>query len=181
MTKQFRRLAMFTIVCVAVGAAALTSCTKDDEVINDVSAMETKSEELILKAWRFDPINLWFRIIRQEDGTLIRVCEHWRYNWMTTSDLCGMVLDEQRDNDVAVAHMETLGGRITRLVLQSDAMEPEIREIYNDFIGLGAITFSENCPITDPKIVEAVGVNNIPAGEYPIRLENNNFVIIISE
>ena len=180
MTKQFRRLAMFTIVCVAVGAAALTSCTKEDEVINNVPAMETKSEELILKTWKYDPINLWFRIIHQ-DGKLVRVCEHWWYNWMTTSDLCGMVLGEQRDNDVAVAHMETLGGRITRLVLQSDAMEPEIREIYNDFIGLGAITFSENCPITDPKIVEAVGVNNIPAGEYPIRLENNNFVIIISE
>ena len=42
MKKQFRRLAMFTIVCVAVGAAALTSCTKDDEVINNVPAMEMK-------------------------------------------------------------------------------------------------------------------------------------------
>ena len=181
MTKKLRKLAMFAVLSVAVGAATLTSCGKDDEVINNVPAMEMKSEELILKAWRFDPINLWYRLIRQEDGTLIRVCEHWRYNWMTTSDLCGMVLDAVTDNGTAVAHMETLGGRITRLVLQSDAMEPEIREIYNDFIGLGAITFSENCPITDPKIVEAVGVNNIPAGTYPIRLENENFVITISE
>ena len=37
---------MFTIVCVAVGAAALTSCTKDDEVINDDYHCQLKTKDV---------------------------------------------------------------------------------------------------------------------------------------
>ena len=183
MTKKLRRLAIFAIATVALGAAALTSCTKDDEVINNVPAMEMKNGEAIAvpAMWRFDPINLWYRLIRQEDGTLIRVCEHWRLPWMTSSDLCGMVLDAVTDNGTAVAHMETLGGRITRLVLQSDAMESEIREIYKEFINEGTITFSENCPITDPTIVSTVGIDHISAGKYPICMEGKEIIITISK
>ena len=46
MTKQFRRLAMFTIVYVAVGAAVLTSCTKEDEVINNGNYYHLKNQEV---------------------------------------------------------------------------------------------------------------------------------------
>ncbi len=174
---------MFTGVCVAVCAAVLTSCTKEDEMINNGPAMEMKNGEAIVvpAMWRFDPINLWYRVIRQEDGTSTRVCEHWRLPWMTSSDLCGMVLDAVTDNGTAVAHMETLGGRITRLVLQSDAMESEIREIYKEFINEGTITFPENCPITDPTIVSTVGIDHIPAGKYPICMEGKEIIITISK
>ena len=176
-----RNLSIAAIAILAASAAIVTSCNKEDEVINDVPAMEMKNGELVPARWKFDPIHLWYRVIRQEDGTLTKVCEHWWYPWMTIFDLCGMVFGVDENNDMAVAHMETLDGRITRLVLQSDAMEPEIREIYNEFIKEGSITFSENCPIADPKIVEAVGVDHIPAGKYPICLEGTEIIITISE
>lgn len=56
MTKQFRRLAMFAVVSVAVGAAALTSCGKDDEVINDdyyyqLKVKEVESENTVIEQY----------------------------------------------------------------------------------------------------------------------------------
>ena len=46
MIKLFQRLAMFAVVSVAVGAVALTSCTKDDEVINNGNYYLLKNQEV---------------------------------------------------------------------------------------------------------------------------------------
>ena len=46
MTKQFRRLAMFAIACVAVGAVVLTSCNKEEEVINDDYHCQLKTKDV---------------------------------------------------------------------------------------------------------------------------------------
>jgi hypothetical protein len=45
----------------------------------------------------------------------------------------------------------------------------------------GTVTFAVNCPITDPELLAVSENDHIPAGTYPIRFENENFVITISE
>ena len=46
MRKTFRRLAMFAIACVAVGAVVLTSCNKEEEVINDDYHCQLKTKDV---------------------------------------------------------------------------------------------------------------------------------------
>ena len=56
MTKKLRKLAMFAVLSIAVGAATLTSCGKDDEVINDdyyyqLKVKEVESENTVIEQY----------------------------------------------------------------------------------------------------------------------------------
>ena len=182
MKKSFRRLAMFTVVSVAVGAAVLTSCGKEDEVINDVPAMEemngTKDRLM------FDPYYLYWRYYREVDANgntvIVRVCDSHLYDPYHYTEACAISLN-MPDPDVAVAHMETTGGRIDRLVLYSSAMDKNLKNMFFDLVKIGKITFSVDCPITDPAILEVLEQKFIPAGEYSISKEEDDFVITIAK
>ena len=50
MTKKLRRLAIFAIATVAVGAVVLTSCNKEEESLNNEPAMVQKSGSVIENA-----------------------------------------------------------------------------------------------------------------------------------
>mgnify|MGYP006969179917 CR=1 FL=1 len=185
MIKLFQRLAMFAVVSVAVGAAALTSCTKDDEVINDVPAMELKSgSKHILQVhpyfifWR-----CWEELAPSSNVIMIRkcVCDERLYNpYKPLPEICAVSVN-MPDPDVAVAHMETTDGRIDRLVLYSSAMENNLKNRLLELVGIGKITFKEDCPITDPASLEVLNQNSIPAGDYPIIRQGEDFVIIIEK
>ena len=182
MTKRIKRIAMLTIATVAIGVASLTSCTKDDEVINDVPAMEevNGSKDRLM----FNPYYLYWRYYQEVnangDTVLVRVCDSHLYDPYHYTPACGISID-MPDPDVAVAHMETTDGRIDRLVLYSSAMDKNLKNMFLDLVGIGKITFSVDCPITDPASLEVLNQNSIPAGEYSIIKNGEDFVIIIAE
>ena len=180
MTKNLRRLAMFTIVCVAVGAAALTSCGKDDEVINDVPAMEMKSDNL-------PPIRttLKFYVWIEEDtvdscgnSCRIRKCVPG-----VCGEICAVSISKEELDGTGI-HVVTKpkgDGTIGGLEIENSNMPSDIKNSFLKYVEKGTITFAVNCPITDPELLAVLTTNHIPAGTYPIRLENDNFVITISE
>ena len=183
MRKTFKKIAMLATATVAIGVASLTSCTKEDESLtNNVPAMELKSQA-VPQAWRVDPKCLWYRYetrIENGDTNTVLICDHLKFVWMTDKDLCGLRLDAA-DEDVAIASMETAEGQVRRLILQSDKLSIDIRSIYEKFISIGKITFSEKCLITDSEIVNVLDLNYIPEGSYPIVQEGNEIIITISE
>ncbi len=185
MKKSFRRLAMFTVVSVAVGAAVLTSCGKEDEVINDVPAMEMKngSKHILrvhpyFKFWR-----CWYELAPSSNVIKIKkcVCDDSLYHPnRPLPEICAVSVN-MPDPDVAVAHMETIDGRIGRLVLYSNAMESNLKDMLLELVEIGKITFKEDCPITDPASLEVLDQKFIPAGEYSISKEEDDFVITIAK
>ena len=185
MTKKLKRLAMFTGVCVAVCTAVLTSCTKDDEVINNVPAMEMKNG--VKHRLKVHPYFIFWRCWEEQvptsDYITIEkcVCDEKLYDPnRPLPEICAVSV-EMPDPDVAVAHMETTDGRIDRLVLYSSAMENNLKNRLLELVGIGKITFKEVCPITDPASLEVLNQNSIPAGDYPIIRQGEDFVIIIEK
>jgi len=185
MRKRFKRIAMLTIATVAIGVASLTSCTKEDEVINDVPVMEMKNgSKHILEVhpyfifWR-----CWEELAPSSNVIMIKkcVCDERLYNpYQPLPEICAVSVD-MPDPAVAVAHMETTDGRIDRLVLYSTAMENNLKDMLLNLVEIGKITFSVDCPITDPASLEVLNQNSIPAGEYSIIMDGEDFVIIIAE
>ena len=175
---------MLTIATVAIGVASLTSCTKDDEVINDVPAMEMKNG---VKKYEIHPYFMFWRCWEEQvptsDYITIEkcVCDEKFYDPnRPLPEICAVSV-EMPDPAVAVAHMETTDGRIDRLVLYSTAMENNLKDMLLNLVEIGKITFSVDCPITDPASLEVLNQNFIPAGEYSIIMDGEDFVIIIAE
>ena len=178
--KSLKRLAMFAIACVAVGAAALTSCTKDDEVINNVPAMEQKNEKVHCSTIKF----YWWCLTIETDrwGNQDSVWNCIPHH-IPQESLCGVSIEGKITTDpgiVVVTWIET-NGRIGNIEINTSNMPLNIKKSFLRYLENGTITFAVNCPITDPELLSLIKTNYIPAGTYPIRLENNNFVITISE
>ena len=175
---------MFTGVCVAVCTAVLTSCTKENEVINDVPAMEMRvalppdtvtvtESKMILLYWHL------YDAPQGSNFLFIRKCEK---GW-TKYGICAMSLEKNDPNDEGI-HVVTRpngDGTIGRLEIETTNMPLDTKKSFVELLDEGTITFAEDSPITDPELLSLIKTNYIPAGTYPIRLENNNFVIIISE
>ena len=183
MTKVFKRLAMFTIVTVAVGAAVLTSCGKDDEVINDVPAMEMKLADPpkdTIFAHRGGIITLyWHReypVIGEPFELRCRV-------GTTPYGICGVVIviSTSGEDDIHAATWLDGNGIIKSMEIESANMSSDVKDSFLELVEKGTITFEENCPITDPELLAVSKTDHIPAGTYPIKLEKDNFVITISE
>lgn len=190
MTKKLRKLAMFAVLSVAVGAAALTSCGKDDEVINDVPAMELKSElppggggdgdTVII---RTTTSQIWYWHLEDPDpGTnaiFKKVCKPGYTRW----GICLIVvtLPTSGEDDIHVVTRFDGDGTIRSMELETANMPLDIKNSFMELLDEGTITFAEKCPITDPELLAVSETDYIPAGTYPIRLENDNFVITISE
>ena len=176
MTKQFRRLAMFTIVCVAVGAAALTSCGKDDEVINNVPAMEMKNGEI--------PRFLWTGCVslRWEEKTYLTMEGYITHRYCTESgdkEICAVKITPYGPGS-AVTKLDVSGGLIQKIIISTSGMSTDVCELYDSLVENGEIIFHENCPIDDPEVLAVVETNYIPAGEYPISKEGEEFIITIA-
>ncbi len=187
MKKQFRRLAMFTIVCVAVGAAALTSCTKDDEVINNVPAMETKVAEPPIVSdtvivYRTGSKIWYWHFGETENGTIIfseKECKPGYTKW----GICLIVVTRPTsdEDDIHVVTRLDGDGTIRSMELETANMPLDIKNSFMELLDEGTITFAGDSPITDPELLAVSKIDYIPAGTYPIRLENDNFIITISE
>ena len=182
---------IFSIAAIAIfaaGAAILTSCNKEDEVINDVPAMEMKNVIDDTKTHYVYHPNLLFLYCRNEknaNGQLDTICECvGLYNPeidLQYYEICGTSLDPKEEGDVAVAHMETTDGKIDRLVIYGASMDKNLKNLYLEHIRSGRITFTIDCPITDPEILKVLKQNFIPAGDYPIIRQGEDFVIIIEK
>ena len=187
MKKTFRRLAMFAIACVAVGAAALTSCTKDDEVINNASAMETKVAEppivsdTVIVYRTGSQIWYWHREDPDPGTNAIykKVCKPG----YTRLGICLMVVTRPTsgEDDIHVVTRFDGDGTIRSMEVETANMPLDAKNSFMELLDKGTITFAENCPIRDPELLAVSETDYIPAGTYPIRLENDNFVITISE
>jgi hypothetical protein len=187
MTKKLRKLAMFAVLSVAVGAAALTSCGKDDEVINDVPAMELRLAEppivdtVIVRESNMDIFYWHFDYCEDADGNKVR-CMICREGY-TIFGVCAIrvSLPTIGDGDIHVVTRLRGDGKIRELEVESANMPLDAKNSFMELLDEGTITFAENCPITDPELLAVSKTDHIPAGTYPIRLENDNFVITISE
>ena len=72
-------------------------------------------------------------------------------------------------------------GLITELRIKSNTMPAEDYDIFAGFAEEGTITFLEDAVIEDEKLLDKIGENFIPAGEYNIIFDGEDFVIIVSE
>ena len=186
MRKIFKKLAMFTIVSVAVGAAALTSCTKDDEVINNVPAMEMKVADppvvdTVIVRESTSQIWYWHREDPELGTNAIykKVCKPGYTIW----GICLMVVTRPTsgEDDIHVVTRFDGDGTIRSMEVETANMPLDAKNSFMELLDKGTITFAENCPIRDPELLAVSETDYIPAGTYPIRLENDNFVITISE
>ena len=178
MTKKLRKLAMFTIVCVAVGAAALTSCTKDDEVINNVPAMEQKSVEIPRFLWT-GCVNL-----RWECKTYLTMEGYITHCYCTKAgdgEICAvMITPYEPGSSAAVTKLDVSDGIIKKIIIPTSGMSTDVCELYDSLLENGRIIFHENCLINDPGVLAVVETNYIPAGEYPISRGSEEYIITIA-
>ena len=169
---------MFAIVGVAVGAAALTSCTKDDEVINDVPAMEMKNGEI--------PRFLWTGCVtlRWECKTYLTMEGYIKHCFCTEAGdggICAVKITPYGPgSSAAVTKLDVSGGLIQKIIISTSDMSAEDCVLYDSLVENGEIVFHENCPINDPEVLAVVETNYIPAGEYPISKEGEEFIITIA-
>jgi hypothetical protein len=180
MTKRIKKIAMLTIATVVIGVASLTSCTKDDEVINDVPAMDLKVEKVHYTAIKF---YWWWLTIEtdrwgNQDSIWNCIIHH-----VPQGLLCGMSIEGKAITDpgIVIATWFETNGTIGRLEIESSNMPLEMKNSFLQYAEEGTVTFAVNCPITDPELLAVSENDHIPAGTYPIRFENENFVITISE
>ena len=188
MTKKLRKLAMFAVLSVAVGAATLTSCGKDDEVINNVPAMELKvanpptgGGDTVIVRESTSQIWYWHREDPDPGTNAIfkKVCKPGYTIW----GICLFVVTHPTsgDDDIHVVTRFDGDGTIRSMEVETANMPLDAKNSFMKLLDEGTITFAENCPITDPELLAVSKTDYIPAGTYPIILENDNFVITISE
>lgn len=188
MKKRIKKIAMFATATVAIGVASLTSCTKEEESLtNNVPAMELKNGEPTVSytpMLRHPEYLFWTKCIeRNSEGGFDTVwcCKDLydpRYP-LPLSELCAIRLGVPQP-DTEVAHMESIDGMIKRIVLYGSAMNADLKDLFTTLVNNETIIFAEDCFIEEASVM-GLASETIPAGEYPIHLEDDNFVITISE
>ena len=178
MRKTFKRIAMLTIATVAIGVASLTSCAKDDEVINDVPAMEMKNGEIPRFLWT-GCINL--RWEEKKYQTMEGYITHLRCTEFGDKEICAvMITPYGPGSSAAVTKLDVSDGIIKKIIIPTSGMSTDVCELYDSLLENGEIIFHENCLINDPEVLAVVETNYIPAGEYPISKESEEFIITIA-
>ena len=193
MIKTFKKIVMLTIATVAIGVASLTSCTKEEESLtNNVPAMELKAQaeppndggggggttitsDAIIMYWHFkkdwDSLGNSYRI---------KYCAEGR----TNLGVCLIIVKRpSSDLEYGTYLLSRIDGNgvLKSLEISTANMSAEEKEDFANLADEGVITFEENLPITDPELLAVVNVDHIPAGTYPVRMEDENFIITISE
>ena len=178
---------MFTGVCVAVGAAVLTSCNKEEEMINNGPAMEMKVAEppvvgdtVII---RRTTSKIWYWHLEDPDPGTNRIYKKVCKEGYTKWGICLIVVTRPTlgEDDIHVVTRLDGDGTIRSMEVETANMPLDTKKSFVELLDEGTITFAEDSPITDPELLSLIKTNYIPAGTYPIRLENNNFIITISE
>ena len=168
------------------GTTVFTSCNKEDESLtNNVPAMELKNggPEILYTPCIISHEYLFWRvqIIPNNMGgnDTIKDCVNW-YNPYTELPCICAVSIKSPVQDMELSRLETLDGKIKRIVLYTSGMDGKLKEKFLDLVNKGTITFAIDSPITDEDLLAQLDDNYIPAGEYPIHLEDDNFVITIA-
>jgi hypothetical protein len=179
MTKKLRKLAMFTIVCVAVGAAVLTSCNKEEEVINNVPAMEMKvapGATTITSAMEISWLHYVLEHYFSGEPYYREICLEER-----SKITCGISPQHliATENTVILTSLVE-DGIIKVLYIDNTNMSSEERQVFDAYLEDGEIEFREESLIEDPKLLSVVNNNYIPAGKFPIHMEANKYVITLS-
>lgn len=173
-----RNLSIAAIAILAAGAAIVTSCNKEDEVINDVPAMEMKNGEIPRFLWT-GCVNL-----RWEYKTYLTSEGYITYSYCTEAgdgEICAvMITPYGPGSDAAVSKIDVSGGLIQNIIIPTSGMSADDCKLYDSLAEKGKIIFAENCPITDPEVLAVVETNYIPAGEYPISKKGEEFIITIA-
>jgi hypothetical protein len=187
MRKRIKKIAMLAIATVAIGVASLTSCTKEEESLtNNVPAMELKNgePEILYTPCIISHEYLFWRvqIIPNNMGgnDTIKDCVNW-YNPYTELPCICAVSIKSPVQDMELSRLETLDGKIKRIVLYTSGMDGKLKEKFLDLVNKATITFAIDSPITDEDLLAQLDDNYIPAGTYPVRMEDENFIITISE
>ena len=184
MRKSYFKFALLAVL--AAGATMVTSCEKEENEVS-TSNVETKIGDPNYTQYLVDPYHLFWRlridVNEYGEKDSIWYCDSLIHMNMDVSDfeICAVSLN--KPEDAAAAVLSVNEGRIKKLVLFGDSMIQCLYDKYVFFEDQGVINFDNNCIITDREILSKLKdeSNYIPAGEYPIYMEENNFVIIIEE
>ncbi len=177
MKKVFRRLAMFAVVSVAVGAAVLISCNKEDESLNNTATMVQKlsgpvvgnnitvDAGFIMKYWQHFP-----------NGT--KEC----FTGPERDEPCSVVLTAlEADSSIPVSIKLGLDGIIKSLSINSTDISNEDKPVLDKCVLVGTISFASDSSIEYPELQAVLANDYIAAGTYPIQKINDVYVITISE
>ena len=193
MRKTFKKIAMLATATVAIGVASLTSCTKEEESLtNNVPAMELKVQAEPPgnggggggTTITSDAIIMYWHLKKDWDSLgnsyYIKYCAEGR----TNLGVCLIIVKRpSSDLEYGTYLLSRIDGNgvLKSLEISTANMSAEEKEDFANLAGEGVITFEENLPISDPELLAVVNVDHIPAGTYPVRMEDENFIITISE
>ncbi len=189
MIKHKKALLSVVAAMLVAGTTVFTSCNKEESLTNNVPAMELKNGEgdvivtktrLLISPWYL----FWqtcYRLNSVGKPEAYRCCLplYDPYYEYPDSLICGISVN-MPDPGMEVAHMETIDGKIKKIVLYSSGMETNLKELFLSLVANGTIALFEDSPITDTELLAQLDDDYIPAGEYPIHLEDDNFVITIA-
>ena len=193
MKKTF--MTMAGIAMLAAGIAFFASCEKDNNDNGLTTNVQPKiglpgglPEELpndsiiCVPPIKTDLYHLFWKYKIVENDT-IRYCDNIIPNGFEISDMeiCAVSLEKPQEPEAAMTTLSVENRRIKTLVMNSDMMQPYLKDLYAAFAEEGEIEFAEDCPINDPDLLNEIDVDRIPAGKYPIYAEGSNFIIVIEE
>ena len=184
--KKSNIVLMTVVTALVAGTTIVTSCNKEDEVINDVPAMEMKLAEPptdndTVVGGITSVIWYWHRD-EPDPGTNMIFKKTCRAGY-TPYGICLIVVTRPTsgEDDIHAATWLDGNGIIKSMEIESANMSSDVKKSFLELVEKGTITFEENCPITAPELLAVSKTDHIPAGTYPIKLEKDNFVITISE
>lgn len=177
MTSKTKRIAMFAIATVAIGAAVLTSCGKDDESLtNETEMVQKLSDPTVGNSTTVDAgfiMKYWQKL---PDGT--RDC----FTGPERSEPCSVVLTASKnDPSIPVSIKIGFDGIIKSLSINNTDISNEDKPVFDKCVLVGKISFASDSPIEDPKLQAIVANDYIEAGVYPIHKVDNTYIITISE
>ena len=193
MKKAFIKIA--SIAMLVAGVAFFASCEKENNenglttnaqtkigIFDGVQADSVYNER---NWYTTDPYHLFwkYKIVKNENGEYdtIRYCDNILPNCFDVSDMeiCAVSLEKPQEPEAAMTTLSVENRRIKTLVMNSDMMQPYLKDLYAAFAEEGEIEFAEDCPINDPDLLNEIDVDRIPAGKYPIYADEINFIIVI--
>ena len=178
MTKKLRRLAIFAIATVAVGAVVLTSCNKEEESLNNEPAMVQKSGSVIENAEKILIAKIRLEYRHYDPINKVEICTYRP----KSLEFCNMELAvSNHDFSFPVSIKMDQNGVVKSLLINETDMPLEDKPIFEDCVTVRTISFASDSPILDSELKEVLANDYIKAGTYPIQKLDGVYVITISE
>ena len=179
MQKTYLKLSLLAVL--VAGATMAISCSKESEdaVSDNISTLKAKAvdQETIVSTVNFS----WLHYYEFKDALgnvqFQEVClkEHSKI----ICSLSPQTIITTENSVILTSLVED--GIIRRLYLAKKTMPKELDDVFRKYVEKGTVKFVEDCPIEDSKLREILKKDYIPAGEYPIYLEENDYVILLSK